>query len=116
MNIKRKIITSILICAFVLSGFSFSHNHFAYVTATSQDANIERLIDNSSKVKLYDVTKKVVANYYNLKKGGYIITNAAENDLVEFSLETNPYKLDKKKNIIIQDLMVYLLKQKEIPT
>ena len=97
MNIKRKIITSILICAFVLSGLSFSHNHFAFATANSQETNLEKLIDNSSKVELYDAGNKVVANYYKLTQGGYIITNATEDDLVEFSLETNPYKLDNKK-------------------
>lgn len=52
-------------------------------------------VDYSSEIKLYDSNENVIAYYYELNPAGYVIVNADNNEIIEYSENNNKYFLEK---------------------
>ncbi len=72
--------------------FLFSINITAFANKTIEQ---NTSVDYSSEIKLYDSNENVIAYYYELNPTGYVIVNADNNEMIEYSEYNNKYFSEK---------------------
>lgn len=53
-------------------------------------------VEKNKVIPLYNTDNEIVAYYVDIKNGGYVITDSAGNDFIEYSLEDDGIQLDEK--------------------
>lgn len=96
-NFKSLLTLLLLFSMFVCSvGISQVYAKDIDIASINEELNI--LIDESTKIDLYGDTDQVVAYFFNLKDGGYIILDSETNDFIEYSTESeNLFITDSSK-------------------
>lgn len=84
---KHKFISFLII--FVLL-FSVNITTFAYTTMEQNSS-----VNYTSEIKLYDSNENIIAYYYELNPTGYVIVNADNNEMIEYSEYNNKYFSEK---------------------
>lgn len=96
-KIKSKLIILLLVSLF-LGNFGVTNTYAKTLDINHFNRELGISIDESSKINLYGNSDQIVAYFFNLKDGGYIIIDCQNNDYVEYSTEsenlfiTNPEK------------------------
>lgn len=90
-NHKSRIKSNLIVLLFLslfLCNFGVMNTYAKTIDINYFNNELGISIDESSKINLYGANEQIVANFFRLKDGGYIIIDCQNNDYVEYSTES----------------------------
>lgn len=104
INLCMKKFMIVMVTAF-LSIFVIFQNQTIYAEDINEYGDINISVLTNSATPLYNNENEIIAYYYELSNGGYVIVNADGSDFIEYSLEESKINLVNGKKYYYSDVL-----------